>query len=1133
MEVDVGLLRKLLKSGQQARRSGSPFRPFGVNGFFRTCRVEQMEPRRLLAAVPIQLGAVYFEDRSGQDQEGDAIEVTWSGGAGGTQLAELVIEGDKLVDGLTGGDTFFDTEPGGLGVYGAVGLSIVQNSGVDSISSAIVDGGTALSLVFGGFDAGDRLVLDVDVDEYQDAGNGGPSAFAEGAEFEGALLTATFTADYYYDAVDTGVFQDQYVVAAGLDLPDDDYVPPSTTPVPIQTAGVMLAIQQTPLPVTISGTVFDDWDMNNSQEPGEPGIQGVALSLFIEEAGQWVDTGQTAITDAFGDYGFEDLLPGTYRIVETQPGGYLSVGAAAGTVGGAIRGVVVTVDEIADITLLGGDDSVENNFAETQPVGLSGYVYHDTDNDGVREPGEEGIGGVSMRVPDRSPGATPGATISTTTGPDGYWEIDDLYPGEYWIEETQPAGFLDGVDSPGTAGGTAHNPGDRIDGFQLVGGQQGSEYNFGEFRPASIAGTVYADLDGDWTFDPGEPLLEGVTIYLLDASGGRIASTTTDPGGEYAFTDLPPGTYGVEEIQPEDYIHGQTFPGSAGGILDGPDRIIDAQLSSGANAVGYDFCELVPASISGYVFKDGPTIQVGLLDPLPDPASVRDGQFTPDDSPIAGVVLQLGNVVGAPVLGDNGQPITTVTDANGYYQFTNLRPGVYTVYEIHPEGYVDSIDTPGSNGGEAFNPHDPPDPLKLMLFVGEHQNDAITRIHVGPGDSATDYNFSEVLYDRTPAFFPDTPDPPSPPPTGPAAPLLPPASGAVYYPVPPQIVIQPAMFIGSGGPGRYTWHLSVINGGQPRRSRIHSDKPTDPANPYFNPETWTGQDIDRGRWVIANSRGVPQKEFGFGLPDAIPVAGDFNGDGVDEIGVYINGVWFVDLDADGVWDRDDFWAKLGRPGDLPVVGDWDGDGKTDIATFGPAWIGDSKAIQAEPGLPTAKNVSIGRPKNVPPDPEEATIGWRLMKRTAKSTLRSDLIDHVFEFGLAGDKPVAGDFNGDGVATIAIFRGGVWFLDIDGDGRWSKGDLKVKAGRRGDVPLVGDFNNDGIDDLGVYRAGVWHLDTNGDRRLDAHDKVFRLGGPLGQPVVGDFDGDGTDEVAVYQNGAAALPGHPVRQQETQE
>ena len=121
---------------------------------------------------------------------------------------------------------------------------------------------------------------------------------------------------------------------------------------------------------------------------------------------------------------------------------------------------------------------------------------------------------------------------------------------------------------PGTAGGVAHNPGDLIDAIPLASGVQATDYNFGELLPASISGQVYADMNNNSSYDAGEPLLAGVTIYLLDGSGNRTASTTTDADGKYAFTDLKPGVYGVEEIQPADYLEGWDQVGSAGGDVE-------------------------------------------------------------------------------------------------------------------------------------------------------------------------------------------------------------------------------------------------------------------------------------------------------------------------------------------------------------------------------------------------------------------------------------------------------------------------------------------------------------------------------------------------------------------------------------
>ncbi|HEY4759222.1 MAG TPA: SdrD B-like domain-containing protein, partial [Thermoguttaceae bacterium] len=583
---------KLLYQGWPIRASKGDF----GNGRWRHCRIEKIESRQMLSITgpEIQIGAVYFEDAQGQDQVGDLLEITFSGGAAGTQLTELRIDTDKLGDGLTIGDTFFDTATGGMGAFGSTPFTIISQSGIDSVIANVTDGGTLLVLNFNGFNAGEKLVFGIDVDEQ---GFLGPNAVAEGNEFEGSKLFAVFTAPHYYSAEGMDIFYDAFdskLSGTGLDLPNDNYSPPSpymppgAEPGPVYTAGAIFPLEQQPLPITISGNVFEDLNRDNNRDPGEPGIAGVSLALYSLGFEGYAATGISIVTDATGHYSFEGLLPDIYQIVETQPEDYLSVGAIPGTVGGATRGSVATVDILSSINLEGGDDSINNDFAETRAASISGFVYHDANNDGVFDPSETGISGVTVMLLNGD--GTPTGLI-TVTDFNGIYKFDDLYPGTYSLAEEQPAGYFDGLDTAGTAGGAALNPGDFIGDIPLAGGVKAKNYNFGEMLPASISGRVHADLDQNCLYDLGEPLLAGVTIYLLDAEGNHIVVTQTDENGEYFFTELLPGVYGVEEIQPAGYFEGSAHVGSVGGDLDGVDRIINVGLGSGVNGVHYDFCE--------------------------------------------------------------------------------------------------------------------------------------------------------------------------------------------------------------------------------------------------------------------------------------------------------------------------------------------------------------------------------------------------------------------------------------------------------------------------------------------------------------------------------------------------------------
>ncbi len=352
------------------------------------------------------------------------------------------------------------------------------------------------------------------------------------------------------------------------------------------------------------------------------------------------------------------------------------------------------------------------------------------------------------------------------------------------------------------------------------------------------------------------------------------------------------------------------------------------------------------------------------------------------------------------------------------------------------------------HGGLSVNAEDvanDPQAAALLSFLTldeatNPRNDAILLISLAAGQRTVENNFSEVLVEKDPPkWFPPL-DPPR-------TPLVTPPYNPPFIPQ-PIVVIPPAappgylpdLLIGGMAAQEYTWHLSVINAGTPRGSlnakNINKAQLADVAN-MLDVYHWKVARMRDSQWSFAamdSNKARLVSKHSFDVPEAVPLAGDFNGDGVDELALYLEGEWLIDVNGNGRWDDNDMWAKLGEEEDLPVIGDWDGDGKDDIGVFGPEWEGDDEAIKKEVGLPDSENFIKQKPKNIPIDELANNQRERWLQRSTEGPGRRDVIDHTFRQGTRGDKPVSGDFNGDGISTVGIYRDGKWRLDRNGDGK---------------------------------------------------------------------------------------------------
>ncbi|MEY2849546.1 MAG: hypothetical protein RI885_2213 [Actinomycetota bacterium] len=382
------------------------------------------------------------------------IDVTWfgpDGAAGG---------GDDIVfpTATTGAGTYrVDGLPDGIyrvAVTGDIPLGLVPSvdaeGAADGVSIVTLAGGVAnLDQDFGyvgNGSIGDTVWLDLDGDGTRDAGEPaipGVTVSLFWLADDGIITTTTdANGNYRFELLQTGDYE--VGIDSGLPLGLSPTADPDGGD--DDTSIVNLSAGEADLDqdfgyrggAAIGDSIWLDVNGDGVRQANEPGVPGVTLEVRHAGADGALGTADDIVasvtTDAAGGYLVPGLPAGVVQVsyaTSALPAGYAPSADLDG--GDATRAVA---------TLTAGETRLDADFVVEGTASISGVIYDDRDGDGVRDPGERGVGGVVVVVTWQGPSGP--VVIRVTTAPDGSWSLGSLPPGLYGVAvdlSTVPSGF--------------------------------------------------------------------------------------------------------------------------------------------------------------------------------------------------------------------------------------------------------------------------------------------------------------------------------------------------------------------------------------------------------------------------------------------------------------------------------------------------------------------------------------------------------------------------------------------------------------------------------------------------------------------------------------------------------------------
>ena len=174
----------------------------------------------------------------------------------------------------------------------------------------------------------------------------------------------------------------------------------------------------------ITGKVFNDQNGNGRKDADERVLSNRRVFVDADDDGQLDDDERSGVTDADGRYSITVSGAGTHRLRQMLPDGWRR-----------------TTAKVRDVTVGEGETVTSPAFGATKKVMISGFVFEDADQDGLRGTGEAGLAGWRIYIDEDRDGVFDEGEQNVLTSADGKYIFAALPAGTYRVRIEPQAGW--------------------------------------------------------------------------------------------------------------------------------------------------------------------------------------------------------------------------------------------------------------------------------------------------------------------------------------------------------------------------------------------------------------------------------------------------------------------------------------------------------------------------------------------------------------------------------------------------------------------------------------------------------------------------------------------------------------------